>query len=80
MNLMIARRTRAYIDPEKWVNYVPNPEWINAPLELVDLGGPTVGPYRFRANDQAQAEQYALMRDLDALGRLAIPELIPPTT
>lgn len=95
MRLEIANRTVACRFGQE--NWWPNPDWVNAPLEMIQLPDgdvmlvdgdgrpampppPVTGPYRFKAQDREKAEQYAREQNWDALGKLAVPERIPPTT
>lgn len=94
MKMMVAQRTLdGCFGKEDWW---PNPEWICAPFELIqtfdddpciDADGfacrpnpPRTGPFRFKAQDREKAEQYAREQNWDELGKLAVPERIPPQT
>jgi nucleoside-diphosphate-sugar epimerase len=84
MTLKVANRTCEWsMGQETWW---PNPDWINAPLELVQLPDvhlstpPVTGPFRFMARDLAQAEEYARDMNWDGLKKIAVPDRIPPPT
>lgn len=85
MSLRIAQRQEDFYDFEKCVDYVINPEWMCAPLELIDLrldhdGSDchVVGPYRFRGKDIEQAKNEAKNGNWEGLRKLSIPQRIPP--
>jgi hypothetical protein len=83
MKLLVAQRTVMGRDFDKEVGWLPNPWWITAPYELIQLpaieGAPPVtGPFRFAAKDFEKAKQYAIEQNWDELLKLAIPETIPP--
>lgn len=83
MNLKVANRCLGY-DADAQGDWWPNPEWVTAPHELVQLPDdpsipPVAGPFRFKAKDIEDAVRYAREQNWDALQKLAVPERIPPT-
>lgn len=86
MKLVVANRCLSW-DPDTEEDWIPNPYWATAPIELVQLPEvlgnqitpPVTGPYRFFAKDREKAEQYASDQNWDELRKLAVPEMIPPT-
>lgn len=80
MNLWVARRQEDFHDYEKCPDYILNPEWACAPLELIQYSQErlVVGPYRFRGKDIEQAQQLARESNWQGLRDLSIPQRIPP--
>lgn len=82
MNLVIANRVveREVGGMESEVPQQINPDWLNAPHELVQLGRngpPVVGPYRFMHKDLHLALQYAHEGNWEGLRSVRVPEMIP---